>query len=98
MDFCTKSLILTKIFHSRGKSGRLCGVEQRTMSIIDALLSSPIFWGVIALVLAAIALSGKFSVNAAKVLLVCAGCAAIYGVYRSGVALRLAPIPRYLFL
>src|SRR5205823_4134579 len=80
-----------------GSRRRLSGVE-RFMSIVDAILASPITWGVAALILAAIALSGRFSVSAATVLLLIAWLAAVIGVYRSEVSLHLHWIPRYLIV
>jgi len=54
-------------------------------AIISAALDSQLFWGVIALILAAIAFRGKLSVSASNILLVVAWVIVCYGIYRSNV-------------
>lgn len=53
---------------------------------IDGFLGSPITWGVIGLILAAIAFSGRLSVYGANITLGAAWLVGCYGIYRSDLA------------
>ncbi len=55
---------------------------------IYALISNPILWGFIALVLAAIAMSGKLSVAFSNLLIVVAFALGCFGIYRLGQGLH----------
>lgn len=52
------------------------------MDKVVAILESQIFWGFTGLILAAMALSGKFSMTASRILLVFAWLIAVVGIYR----------------
>jgi hypothetical protein len=60
----------------------------RVTSLVESLLGSPITWGVVAVVLGAIAVSGKFSVTVASILLVLAWVLATVGISRSAPLLQ----------
>ena len=68
------------------------------MSMVDSILASQVFWGVVTLVLAAWGVAwmvkGPPSMTAATWLLIAAGATASIGVYRSGPILRLPWVPR----
>lgn len=53
--------------------------------IIGAMFDSQLFWGVVTLILAAFAFSGKLSMSASNVLLVLAWIGGCFGIYRSPV-------------
>jgi len=54
-----------------------------SLSVLDGLLGSSVFWGVVALILGALAVSGKFSMRMANALLFCAWLVGTIGIYRS---------------
>ena len=66
--------------------------------MLDYLLASPITWGVLAIIFAAIALSGRFSMNATKILLVVAWIIAVIGLFRSEFIATFGLLPRSLWL
>ena len=78
-----------------GETGRLVSMG-RLISMLEALLVSPITWGVVALILGAIALSGRLSLSAANAMLIVAWAAAGFGVYRAEAVLHLPWILRSL--
>jgi hypothetical protein len=54
----------------------------RIVAIIEIMLRSSVFWGVVALVLGAVAISGKFSMRGADTVLIIAWLVALVGVFR----------------
>lgn len=71
---------------------------ERILPIIDYLLASPITWGFATIVIAAMAASGRFSMNATKVLLVLAWIVAFVGLLRSETITKFEWLPRSLLL
>jgi len=67
------------------------------MSWVQSVFASAIFWGFVTLVLAAIAVSGKQSMNAASALVISALITAFVGLVLSDLA-RLPLIPRWLIV
>src|ERR1700682_5624900 len=70
----------------------------KLVAFIDAILASPIFWGVVAFLALAIALSGKLSVSAAIIFLWAAWAMAVFGVYRAESVTKLDLTLRLLIL
>ena len=71
---------------------------EKIFTALEAFLSHPILWGVLALIALAVALSGKLSVSAASTLLWIAYAAAVFGIFRAEAPLRNDPALRYLLL
>lgn len=70
----------------------------RVLPLLEAVLASPITWGVATLVAIALALSGKLSMGAAKWIMWAACCSAAFGVYRAEVVVKLDSLMRFLVL
>jgi hypothetical protein len=51
---------------------------------IHLLFNSSLFWGIIAIILGALAVSGRFSVNLSNVLLILAFFLGCFGIYHVG--------------
>lgn len=71
---------------------------ERFIAFVEALLSSPILWGVVALVAIAIALSGRLSVSAATFVLWISWAAAVFGIFRAEATIKNDPAMKYLIL
>lgn len=68
------------------------------IALLEAILASSIFWGVVALMALALALSGKLSVSAAITVLWLAWATAVFGIYRAEIVAKLDPVIKYLGL
>lgn len=70
--------------------------SSRAIIIVETILQSSVFWGVVALVLAAITLSGKFSLKGADTVLIVAWAVSVVGVFRGHPVNAFSVVPRIL--
>jgi hypothetical protein len=73
---------LLGLYNSR-KVRRRIAFMGKFVSLMETMLASPIFWGVVAFVAIAFTLSGRLSVSAASIFLWIAWAAAVFGIYRA---------------